>query len=160
MAGTLREWRATPRAIESAISGLSEADLDLRGGFEGRTIREYVHHLVEANLVACSMIVAALGRSGCTCDSTWLWPNCEWMDRLGYASAPVGPALAALQGLCEHVAGVISRAGDVSRRRVRVRDAPRKPLSWRTDEAIVRQETEHVAHHLRELAAIRREHRR
>lgn len=45
------EWAQIPADIRKSLSGSSETDLDRRGGSEGWSIREYVHHLVEANLV-------------------------------------------------------------------------------------------------------------
>jgi hypothetical protein len=84
LAEPLSAWLEVPRAIEEATGGLTDADLDLRGGSDGWTIRETVHHLVEANVVAGSIVIAALGKSGCTYDWSWLNPDRSWMERMGY----------------------------------------------------------------------------
>ncbi len=53
MSGThdvlLKKYLQLPDRLEAAIAGLSESDLDLRG--EGWSIREYVHHTVEGELL-------------------------------------------------------------------------------------------------------------
>jgi hypothetical protein len=59
--------------IEEAIAGLSATELDLSAGFDAMSPRETVHHLVEANIVASSIIIAALGASGSTFDWSWLY---------------------------------------------------------------------------------------
>ena len=59
----LQAWLMIPAEIEKALQGLPEEDLDLRGGPDGWSIRETVHHLVEANLVASNIVIAALARA-------------------------------------------------------------------------------------------------
>ena len=88
----LSEWLQVSRSIEIALEGLTEDDLNLRGGPNGWSIREHVHHLVESNLVACTIVVAALGTGGCTFDCSWLNPDRAWMERLGYTRGAVAPA--------------------------------------------------------------------
>jgi hypothetical protein len=99
----LAAWASIPRDIRRAIAGLSSRDLKARGGSEGWSIQEYAHHLVEANLVASTIILAALGRPGCTYDWSWVIPDREWMKRLGYDKAPLEPAIELLESLCAHV---------------------------------------------------------
>ena len=91
MVQPLSDWLQVPRAIEVAIEGLTEDDLNLRGGSNGWSIRETVHHLVESNLVACGIVIAAVGKSGCTYDCSWLNPDRSWMERMGYTQCGRGP---------------------------------------------------------------------
>jgi hypothetical protein len=155
----LRAWRAIPAELEKAIEGLSEDALDLRGrtddGAEGLSIREIVHHLVEANLVAANIMIAALAMSGCTYDWSWLTPGGDWMKRMGYDRAPVRPALATLKALCAYIAGLVTATEDGFRREVRLLDAPGAELYTKTVEGLLRQEVEHAEEHLRTLAETR-----
>ena len=153
----LAAWRRIPGEIEAAIAGVPESGLGWRGGDDGMSIRETVHHLVEANLVAASIMIAALGKSGCVYDWSWLFPNLEWTERMGYDSVPIGPALAALRALVEHVGGVIT-ASDGLLREVQLQDAPGAGLSAKTVEGLLRQEADHAAEHLRGLAQTRAAH--
>jgi len=83
-AETLDGWLRVPDA--KAIEGLTEDALDLSGGSNGWSIRENVHHLVEANLVASNIVVAALAQSGCTYDWSWMMPNASWMNRVRHGT--------------------------------------------------------------------------
>ena len=74
-AQALSDWLQVPRTIEVAIKGLTEDDLNFRGGSNDWSIRESVHHLVESNLVACGIAIAAVGKSGCTYDCSWMKPD-------------------------------------------------------------------------------------
>ena len=154
----LRDWQAIPAKIRAAIDGLAEEALDLRGGPDGLSIREAVHHLVEANLVAATIVIAALGKSGCTFDWSWLFPDAAWARRVGYDKAPVGPALAVLAALTAHLAGVIAGGDDRLDREVRLLDAPGAETYTRTVREVLRTEVEHAAEHLNTVAETRAAH--
>src|SRR6202165_3544066 len=95
----VREWSSVPERIRGSIDDLKSDDLLIRGGAEGWSIAEYVHHLVEANLIASHVILAALGKPGCTYDCSWVTPDKGWMSRLSYDRAPIEPALALHESL-------------------------------------------------------------
>lgn len=157
-ADPVREWVAIPSRLERSIRGLDDEDLDRRGGDEGWSIRETVHHLVEANLVASTMIIAAVGADGCEFDWTWLNPDRGWMRRMGYASAPVAPAINALRAVGAHVAGLIAKTPRSLRRRVSLNDSPGAERYVMTVKTILEQEATHVTHHLKDVRSIRRTH--
>lgn len=156
----LKAWLQVPQAIEKAIKGLSEEDLDLRGGSEGWSIRETVHHLVEANLVASNIVIAALASSGCTYDWSWVNPNRSWMERAGYDRAPVGPALETLAALCRHLSGLIGATAGAPARTVKLLDAPGSKTHTMTVKEVIQQEAEHAQEHLGDVAKTRRQHAR
>ncbi len=153
---TLRAWASIPRKIRRAIAGLSARDLMLRGGSEGWSIREYVHHLVEANLVASTSVLAALGKPGCKFDWSWVTPNTQWMKRLGYDRAPLEPALKLFETLCSHVVGVARRVPGGMKRHVKLIDAPGAKLRRRTLRQVLDDECEHAQHHLRDVSDTRK----
>jgi hypothetical protein len=145
----LRTWLAIPADIEEAIEGLSEDELDQTGGPDRWSIRETVHHLVEANLVASNILLSALARSGAVFDWSWVMPNAAWMQNMRYATAPVGPAIKALRALQEHLAAVIENIPDALGREVKLLDAPSAAPHTETVAGILRQEIEHALQHLR-----------
>lgn len=151
----IRAWTSIPRSIRNGVAGLRPRDLDRRGGSEGWSIREYVHHLVEANLVASNIVLAALGRPNCVYDWSWVMPDARWMKRLGYDAAPVEPALELLEALGSHVAAVLRAAPAPLGRHVRLLDAPGARLRRRTVRQVLEDEVEHARHHLRDLADAR-----
>jgi hypothetical protein len=156
----LRAWLAIPRTIDKALEDLSEEDLDLRGGTDAWSIRETVHHLVEANLVASNIIIAGLAKSGCIYDWSWVTPDADWMQRVGYSTAPVRPAVKTLQALSDYIAGLIRATSDGFLREVQLLDAPGAQLYTMTVEDLLRQEIEHAEGHLRTVAQTRRAHAR
>jgi hypothetical protein len=158
--GVVERWASIPGEIRRALAGLAARDLSLRGGSEGWSIRESVHHLVEANLVASNIVLAALGSPGCSYDWSWVNPGARWMRRLGYDRAPVEPALAFLEALCAHVARVVRTAPGALRRHVRLLDAPGARLRRRTVAQVLDDEWEHARHHLGDVAEARKARRR
>lgn len=151
--GPVSEWVSIPRRIRRAVSGLSARELSLRGGSEGWTIREYAHHLVEANIVASSIIIAALGAPGSRYDWSWLMPGEGWMKRLRYDKAPLEPAIRLLDALCAHVAGIVRNAPRGMSSHVKL--VVTRRATRRTVKEILDEECEHARHHLRDIAGIK-----
>jgi hypothetical protein len=152
------EWNKVPASIRNSIRGVSEPELDLRGGPEEWSIREHLHHLVEANLIAANMIVAALASDGVDFDWTWVNPNKRWMQRVGYTNTDVKPALNTLGALCRHMSALIGSQPDALARTVKLNDTPGGKRYVMTVEQILRQEVEHARDHLGEVRAIRESH--
>jgi hypothetical protein len=89
---SLRAWSSIPRQIRKAIVGLSAADLSRHSGLESWSVQEYVHHLIEANVIAATIIIAALekpsfvpeelhdnpiiARNACSSASLWQLHRC------------------------------------------------------------------------------------
>src|SRR5687768_14572201 len=154
------EWSAVPTRLRDSIRGLTEEELDLRGGEEGWSIREGVHHLVEANLVASNMIIAALATDGGPFDWTWVNPNRKWMGRVGYDTARVEPAIAMLAALCQHISELLLQKPSSLERIVSLNDAPGAPRYDRTVEEILRQEIEHAGQHIGDIRDTRAQYSR
>ena len=154
-AKALAAWASIPRDIRKATTGLSSRDLKARGGSEGWSIREYAHHLVEANLVASNIILAALGKPGCTYDWSWVIPDRQWMKRLGYDRAPLEPAIMLLEALGAHVVGIARGAPGSMKRSVRLLDSPGARPHRRTVRQVLDDECKHARHHLRDIADTR-----
>ena len=154
-ARTLARWTAIPGGLRRALAGISRRDLALRGGADGRSVGEYAHHLVEANLVAASIVLAAVGSPDGEGEYDWAWlvPDEAWMRRLGYRRLPVEPALALLDALCIHLAAVLGGSPEALRRSVALRGST--GVERRTVEEILRAECEHAEQHLRDIRAVR-----
>ena len=60
MNSALESWLSIPDLVEKSVAGLSDEALDRRGGAEGASLRENVHHILESNLVAVTIVLAAL----------------------------------------------------------------------------------------------------
>ena len=152
----LNSWQQIPRNIEALIAGLSDDELTKLPGSEGLSLKELVHHITEANIVAATMIIAALGASGSTFDWSWLWPNREWTDRLGYSKVPTATSLRTLDDLVAHVSNVVKAAGrGALKRKVRLFDSPGAETYTKTVAELIQQEVDHAAEHLGDVRKAR-----
>src|SRR5688572_24112695 len=116
----LDAWRKIPDRVEGVMRG---GDLDrVIDPAHEVTAREFVHHVVEANVVAASILIAALGAPGSTYDWSWMQPFGPWMDRLDYRRKPVEPAVALLRALNAWVVAQIEPLPDALSREVFLRD--------------------------------------
>src|SRR6187549_1045777 len=151
----IAEWKTIPRLVEAAIAGTTEATLDEPYGPKelGMTRRQLVHHLAEANVVAASIIIAALGSPGCTYDWSWMMPFGPWLERLDYAHKPIEPAHRLLEALNAYVAAQLEPLPDGLSREVLLRDAPSADLRRVTVADVLNQEIEHAREHLDQLAS-------
>jgi hypothetical protein len=141
-------WSGIPALIRDALERADASALDDPDFHGGMTLREVVHHVVEANLVAASIIVAASGSPGCTYDWSWMMPFGPWMDRLDYRSKPIEPALALLQALNAYVIAQLEPLPDALQREVLLRDAPDAPLRRTTIAEVLTEEVNHARGHL------------
>lgn len=95
----LKKYLQLPDRLEAAIAGLSEADLDLTKN-DGWSIRAYVHHTVEGELMWQLFLRAILGRDGIEIPIAWYFglEQEEWGRRWAYGKRAVGPTLALFRG--------------------------------------------------------------
>jgi hypothetical protein len=79
---------------------LSESELDLTKG-EGWSIRQYVHHAVEGELMWQIFLRAIVGRDGIEFPISWCFglPQEEWAQRWAYDKRTVEPTLALFRSL-------------------------------------------------------------
>lgn len=147
----IARWMGIPDQLRKAVRGIPDEKLSRRARPDQMSIRETVHHLVEANLVASNIIIAALAKSGSTYDWTWVTPGGSWMRRLGYNKAPVEPALATLSALSRHIAAILSVSPGRLRRRIELFDAPGAPRYTKTVAQILLDEVSHAQEHLEAL---------
>jgi hypothetical protein len=144
MTNVLHEWRRIPARVEAA---LAQGPLD-EVVADGMTRREIVHHVVEANVVAASIVIAALGSPGATYDWSWMQPFGVWMDRMDYRRKPLEPSLRMLRAVNDWVAAQIEPLADGLDREVLLRDAPDAEPRRATVADVLRQEIEHADEHL------------
>lgn len=150
-AQALARWMGIPAQLRRAVRGMPESELDKRAGRDKMTMRETVHHLVEANLVASGIVIAAVAKSGSSYDWTWVNPSAAWMRRLGYDKAPIGPAIATLSALSRHIGGILSASPTKLRCTVQLFDAPGAPRYTKTVRQVLLDEVSHASEHLQAL---------
>jgi hypothetical protein len=144
----LARWMAVPARLRRVVRGLTDARLDVRSAPDRMSVRETVHHLVEANLIASNIVIAALANSGSTYDWTWVSPGESWMSRLGYRKAPIGPAISMLTWLTRHFSALLSTVDGGLQRTVELYDSPGAPHYTKTVGQILADEVNHAREHL------------
>jgi hypothetical protein len=110
-----------------------------------------VHHLVESNLVACTIVIAAVGTGGCTYDCSWLNSDRAWVERMRYSREAMAPAIEVLSASCRYVSALLSAAPDALRHEIKLLGAPGTEPYPMTVEQMIRLEVEHARHHLQEI---------
>jgi hypothetical protein len=156
----LEKYLQLPGRLEAAITGLDETDLDLTLG-KGWSIRAYVHHTVEGELMWQVNLRAILGRDGIEFPFGWYFglPQDEWAERWIYGKRAVGPSLALFRGSAASLAellrnvppeawehsGRVTWPGDDKETRLTVRD-------------IVLIHLRHMDQHTADIQAIRAAH--
>ncbi len=144
----LAEWKSIVGLVHELVDGVSDEALDHRpGGGSAMSLREAVHHIVEANVVASSIVIAALGSPGCVYDWSWMMPFDEWVERLEYDHKPVAPTLKLLEALNEYVAAQVEPLTDGLERTIQLRDAPDTELRTVTVADVLIQEVDHAREH-------------
>jgi hypothetical protein len=143
----VRAWRRIPGMVEAALAGADHTRLDAREG-DAMTLREVVHHIAEANVVAASIVVAACGAPGCTYDWSWMMPFGPWMERMAYTHKPLASAVRLLGALNEYVAEQVENAPGALAREVLLVDAVGAEPRRVTVADVLHQEVEHAREHL------------
>jgi hypothetical protein len=144
----LTAWKSIPRLAQDALARAGAEALDAPDHNGGMTLREVVHHVVEANVVAASIVVAAMGSPGCTYDWSWMLPFGAWMDRMDYRRKPIEPALALLEALNAYVAAQIEPLAGALAREVQLKDSADAALRRVTVAEVLIQEADHARDHL------------
>lgn len=147
----LSEWKTIPQLLRGVVGGKSDAELDRRPAGSPFSLRELTHHIVEANVVAASIVIAALGSPGCVYDWSWMMPFGPWMERLRYDRKPVEPSLLLLDALNAYVVAQVAPLSDGLERTVQLRDEPGGELRTATVAEVLTQEVEHAREHLAQL---------
>jgi hypothetical protein len=95
MEASLQAYLDCVEEMESAVSGLSEADLNLNAG-AGWTIRQMVHHVADGDDIWKNCILLILGNAGAEFHLSWYWtiPQDEWAVHWAYHQRDIRDSLA------------------------------------------------------------------
>ncbi|HTX92966.1 MAG TPA: DinB family protein [Anaerolineales bacterium] len=156
----LKKYLQLPDRLEAAIAGLDETGLDWKGK-EGWSIRSYVHHTVEGELIWEVNLRAAAGCDGIEFPMAWYFSQGQdtWAERWAYDRRPVEAALALFRGsTCNLVAFLrcVPDAWDRSGRITWPGDQKETVLSVRD---IVLTHLRHMDQHTADIRAIRELHK-
>jgi catechol 2,3-dioxygenase-like lactoylglutathione lyase family enzyme len=89
-------------ALDDALAGLTEAQLDLARAPGKWSIRQIVHHLVDSDATVLARAKFALAEPGRFLNPNPYDPD-RWAEGLDYAGREIGPALALFRAIREHM---------------------------------------------------------
>src|SRR3989304_736625 len=95
----LKKYLELPVQLETSIDGLDEEQLDLTLG-TGWSIREYVHHTVEGELIWQLFLRAIIGTNGIEFPIRWYFAitQDEWAMRWASGKRELEPTIALFKG--------------------------------------------------------------
>lgn len=147
-------YRTGPDKLEAALAGLTETDLDLPRAPGKWTIREIVHHIVDADMGTYQVLRLALGLPGYEIKSNVFNPD-EWNKGIDCTHRPIGPAVALLKAARAWVMEVVEHLPDSLDRYAQW------PSGYKAEvRDLLRQVGNHALHHIDQIEDTRRKYGR
>lgn len=155
---TIARYCAAPDRLEAALADLAESDFDLARGRGAWTIRQIVHHIVDSDDLAKTMITVAVGNSGCTYDQRWYDTRNAFAETLEYATRAVAPAIALFCANHRHTEELLRQIPDAWDRFVILQWEKEPEGRNVTVEYLINGQTWHALHHIEQIRATRDAH--
>ncbi len=149
-----------PGQLEAALAGLPEAALDWSRTAEAWTIRQIVHHVIDADDMTSAIIKAAVGKSGCVYALEWYDPANMWAQTLAYARRPITPGLALLRANHSHLEELLRHLPEAWDRHVLLQRFAGSEANKITVAQLMHSQTSHAFHHIEQIHITRRRHGR
>ena len=155
----LTQYADGPSLLNSALSGLSETDLDLVPGIDSWSIRQIVHHLVDGDDIWKTCIKIALGNSDALFSLQWYAakPQTEWSECWAYSQRGLKSSLALYRANRSHIMDLLEHIPGALEKSVRF-DRPGKEELRITVFDVVELHVQHLAEHIDSIKAIRQKH--
>lgn len=154
----LANYLSFPERLASAVSGLSEAQLDLTGGPDEWSIRQIVHHLADGQTMWTVCMRVAIGTPGTAMQFPSYPGNDAWSACLAYAERSIEPGLTLLQALHAEIAELLTLMPEAWEREV-VMGVPGSGNEKAYKVArIIEFTSEHFVEHLGEIETIKASH--
>lgn len=105
----IQQYRQGPAAIEAALAGITEAELDARPAPEAWTAREIVHHLADSEMTSALRLRRLVVE-----DAPFIqgYDQDEFVRRLSYAGRPIASSFKAFAGARESTAELLDQLTD------------------------------------------------
>lgn len=110
----LEEYALLPERLEAALAGLSEYDLDRRT--DGWSIRQYVHHTVEGEMMWQMFLRAIVGTDGIEFPIRWYFAltQDEWAECWASDKRAIEPTLALFRGSTRSLAELLRHINPIA----------------------------------------------
>jgi hypothetical protein len=155
----LAQYADGPALLDSALSGLTETDLDLALSADSWSIRQIIHHLVDGDDIWKTCIKIALGNSDALFTLQWYTekPQKEWSEYWAYASRGLESSLALFRANRRHIMNLLEHIPGACEKSVRLQ-RPGKPEVRITVFDILELHVQHLKDHTKDIQTIRQTH--
>ena len=156
----ITSYAGGPYLLETAIAGLSAAELDIAESDGRWTIRQIVHHVVDGDDIWKSFIKQAIGNPGSKFNLQWYWelPQDEWVVRWGYASRTIEPSLALFLANRVHIVQLLQEIPPAWEKTLLIKwpngDEQEVSVAW-----VVEMQAQHVLGHVEDIRRALKAHR-
>lgn len=147
-------YESGPDALDVALTGLSESDLDLASSPGGWTIRQIVQHLADLEAATLGQIMMAFAEPGRIYRGNPFNPD-TWATSLDYAGRPIGSSVQLFLAIREHVVQLAHHLPDAWKQSSRKPDGPDNAISLTLSML-----SSHALEHIEEIHETRRLHGR
>ncbi|MGH9933268.1 MAG: DinB family protein [Pyrinomonadaceae bacterium] len=154
----LAQYVGMPGQLDAALAGLSESDLNLSRTRDAWTIRQIVHHVVDADDMTKTIIKAALGNSGCHFELDWYDPNNAWAETMNYATRNLATAITLLRANHSHMEQLLCQLPDAWERYVMLKRQQGSEERKLAAAQLLHSQTAHALHHIEQIRATRQIH--
>ena len=144
--------------LKDALAGLSSSELDYVPSSGGWTIRQIIHHITDGDDLWKICIKIALGNEQAEFSLQWYMaqPQTEWAKCWCYEDRSIEESLALFKANRDHILQLMEYAPDGWTKSVQFRNSNGEielvPVGF-----VIQMQTDHVAHHVKRILAIRKE---
>ncbi|MFZ2096869.1 MAG: DinB family protein [Anaerolineales bacterium] len=155
----LSRYAAGPGLVQSAILGLSDAQLDLSLSAESWSIRQLVHHIVDGDYLWKEFLLRAAGEPEREFSLEWYWclPQDEWVKRWSYAGREIEHSLALFSANRLHTLELLRRVPDLWAKCLLI-PTPQGGQERASVGEVLEMQTRHVKGHVEDIRQIRMAH--
>jgi hypothetical protein len=155
----LQQYADLPLQLKKALHGLSVTDYSLAREKGKWTIREIVHHLVDADYLVHTLILAALGNSGCVYDQTWYKCDNSWVQILKYQQRSIDLATSLFKANHQSLVELLKILPECLEQYIILRWEKDPQGTKTTVEQLIRSRIHHTRHHIDQIIETRRQHK-
>ena len=151
-------YAAVPVLLDGVLADLAEPDLDLARRPGAWTIRQIVHHIVDADDLTNMIVKAAIGSPGSVYRMDWYDPGNTWVKTLNYAGRAIAPATALFRASRRHIEQLLERVPGAWECHVMLRRSCDSDATKVSVRYLVQAQIHHALHHIAQIRATREVH--
>ena len=156
----LSQYADGPSLLDSALSGLSETDLDLAPSADEWSIRQIVHHIVDGDDLWKTCIKIALGNSDAVFSLRWYTVKSqdEWSESWAYPRRGLESSLALYRANRAHIVDLLEHVPGALKKSIRLERRGKEEIRITVFD-VVEIHVQHLEEHLESIKAIRQAHK-